>query len=276
MSELNRAFVRIDEGLVHYRTIEGDPEGQHLPLYMAHAGPVSSRSLEPLIDVLGHDRTLYAPDTLGFGDSAPPAIVAPDLDYYADSAARVLDALDIGQCDFYGSHTGAHIGCELAIRHPGRVRRLICDGISVFPPALREELLENYAPEMRPDDHGGQFAWAWQFLRDQAVHFPYYRREPSARTGFTMWPSDMLHDMVLDVLKALQHYDKGYKAVFRHDVEARLPLVNVPTLAVAGELDPLAEYVMAAAKLIPGAENAVIPNEDGASGMAARITSFLD
>lgn len=270
--EIDRGFVRLEEGLVHYRFRTGS--GQGLPLYMVHAGPGSSRSLEPLMGELAN-RRLVAPDTLGFGDSATPGPEDPDLAYFADAAARVMDALQIERCDFYGSHTGAHIGCELAIRHPDRIRRVVLDGITVFSPEMREELLTHYAPAKQPDEYGGHLLWAWQFMRDQSIHFPHYRRVPEARTRFEVWPPDLLHELVLDVLKALRTYDKGYKAVFRHDVAARLPLVQHPALAIAQAHDPLVEYVEQAGALLPDAAAHVVPAEQGVQGLAQAIDKFL-
>jgi len=49
MSLVDRAFVRLAEGLVHYRHA-GDGG---VPLYMAHSGPGSSHGLAPLVAAFG-------------------------------------------------------------------------------------------------------------------------------------------------------------------------------------------------------------------------------
>ena len=272
---VDRDFVRLDEGLVHYRHAGTRADRDALPIYVAHAGPGSSAGYEPLIAVLGDSRFVIAPDTLGNGDSAAPAEDVPDIEYYADSVCRILDALDIDQVDYFGSHTGAHIGCELAILRPDRVRKMIFDGIGVFEDDFRQTLLENYAPEMKPDEYGTQFTWAWHFLRDQMMHFPYFMRDPEHRMQNDMPPAEFLHIHVTDVLKALTTYHKGYRAVFRHEVEARLPMVKVPSMFMSSEADPLHKYLDDAASRVAGVEKRLVTKSEGLDGMASAILTFF-
>lgn len=274
-ADVDRAFVRIEEGLVHYRHAGTRDDAKALPIYVAHAGPGSSAGYAPLIAGLGETRYVIAPDTLGNGDSAAPSPDEPDLLYYADSVCRILDALDIDQVDYFGSHTGAHIGCELAIAHPDRVRKMIFDGIGIFDEALRQEMLANYAPEKMPDEFGTQFSWAWHFLRDQMIHFPYFMRDPEHRILTEMPPPEALHAMVTDVLKALTTYHHGYRAVFRHEADKRLPMVKVPSMFLAAEPDPLTAFLKDVAGLIPGAEKKLVKLEDGWEGRVEATLTFF-
>ncbi|HEY6644648.1 alpha/beta fold hydrolase [Povalibacter sp.] len=276
---VDRAFVRIREGLVHYRHVGvaggKRSRGSRIPLYLAHAGPGSSRGMEGLMRRLGGSRVLLAPDTLGHGDSAPPDVAAPDVAYYADSVVRILDALDIEQIDYYGAHTGAHIGCELALRAPGRVRRLILDGVTVFPAEVREEYLERYAPPMLPDEFGRHLPWAWQFVRDMSSYFPHYRREVAYRLQNNVPSPESLHAGVLDVLKALKTYHLGYHAVFRHEIEKRLPLLSLPVMCMGRDSDPVTRYLDQAAALVPGVRKELVRRSDGVNAAAAVIEDFL-
>jgi pimeloyl-ACP methyl ester carboxylesterase len=275
---IDRAFLRLDEGLVHYRFCGGGAQGR-LPLYMLHASPASAAPLEPLMQELGQTRACFAPDTLGNGDSAGPSLDAPDMDYYADSVARILDKLKLDKVDVYGSHTGAHIACELAIRHPGRVRKIIFDGIGMFSPEDRVDFLKNYAPEMHPDEFGRQFTWAWHFIRDQMLHFPYFRRTPQFRRAQDMAPPEVLHRIVVDVLKALTTYHKAYRAAFRHKDVERIPLIQCPVFCMASDDDPLQEGVNRAHDLVRTGIKAIVPSERTPAGVqqkAAAIVRFLD
>ena len=273
--DIDRAFVRIEEGLVHYRHAGIRDDAKALPIYVAHAGPGSSAGYMTLIEGLAEARFVVAPDTLGNGDSAAPAPDVPDLMYYADSVCRVLDALNIDQVDYFGSHTGAHIGCELAIARPDRLRRIIFDGIGFFDEALRQDMLANYAPEIVPDEFGTQLPWAWHFLRDQMLHFPYFMRDPEHRILTEMPSPKVLHSMVTDVLKALTTYHHGYHAVFRHEVDKRLPLVKVPSLFLAAEPDPLTPFLDDVASLVKGAEKKLITLDHGLAGRLEAILSFF-
>ena len=278
--QVDRAFVRIKEGQVHYRTCGPKSETSALPLYMIHASPSSSFNLVPLMSKLGEDRTVIAPDTLGFGDSPPPTQEVPNADDYADSVVRVMDAIGLETCDVYGSHTGAHIATELAILHPDRVRRLVFDGIGMFNPEDKADFLANYAPEVQPDEFGQHLIWAWNFVRDQVIHFPYFRRTPEFRnTDSSMPPPTAMHNVVLEVLKGLTTYHKGYRAAFRHNDRERLPLITQRTYCIASDNDPLTAGVDEAASLVPDSVKDILPAErtpEGLSQKAEKILAFLD
>ncbi|MBT5242385.1 MAG: alpha/beta hydrolase [Rhodospirillaceae bacterium] len=274
--DVDRAFVRIEEGLVHYRHAgEGTTDGP-LPLYMMHAGPGSSKGLTGLVAAFGETRRSIAPDTLGFGESVPPTPEEPDLIYYADSVVRIWDMLGLDKVDVYGGHTGANIGMEIAIAHPDRVRKLVFDGVALFDPALAADMLENYAPKIKPQANGEHFIWAWNFMRDMGLYFPYYMRDKEHYLGKEPWPTASLHSSVMEVMKALDHYYKGYNAVFRHKTHDRLPLVTVPTFCMAHEADPLHTSVEEAAALVPNSEHLVLPFNSGTQDKADAIIKYLD
>lgn len=277
---VDRAFVRLSEGQVHYRTCGPKSKVDTLPLYMIHASPSSSLNLVPLMTELGQTRRVIAPDTLGFGDSPPPAQDSPEAADYAESVVRIMDALDLETCDLYGSHTGAHIACEVAIRYPDRVRRLVFDGIGMFSAEDKTDFLANYAPAVTPDEFGQHMTWAWHFVRDQVLHFPYFRRTPeSRRADATMPPPEAIHKIVVEVLKGLTTYHKGYHAAFRHPDRERLPLITQRTLCAASADDPLVDGVDEAADLVRESVRAVLPGEGSAADVAekaAQVAAFLE
>ena len=275
--DIDRGFVRIAEGLVHYRSC-GEGSGA-LPLYMIHASPASSITLESLLPDLGASRRVIAPDTLGNGDSAAPALEVPEMDYYGDSVARVLDAMGLDTVDVYGSHTGAHIACEAAIRHPDRIRRVVFDGLSMFTPQEIEENLAVYAPQMEVDDFGRHLLWAWHFIRDQTLYFPYFKRDPDHARNLPMPPAATVNRLVVEVLKGLTTYHKGYRASFRHDVRARLPLMTQRALMGVGEDDPLKSGLDEGAALARDGVKVLWASSRHPGGHAAKIASineFLD
>jgi len=273
---VDRAFVRIKEGLVHYRHAGYFAEGEALPLYMMHASPGSSAGLDGLVAMLAEGRRVIAADTLGYGDSAAPIFEAPDLTYYADSVARILDALGIDKVDLYGSHTGANIAIEFVIAHPDRVSRLVFDGVALFDKVLAKDMLENYAPRVAPRDDGSHLLWAWNFLRDMGQFFPHYKRDPKHYLARPMQSAEQLTSRVIEVLKALPHYHKGYRAVFRHKTHQRLPLISVPTLCMAHKADPLHVSVEEAAALVPNCTRLVLPLTASLVDKVRAINDFLE
>jgi pimeloyl-ACP methyl ester carboxylesterase len=271
---IDRAFLRLDEGLVHYRQA-GRRSRRATPLYLAHAGPGSSRAFEGLMPSLAQRRFAIAPDMLGNGDSAPPARDDVDISYYVDCVVRILDLLKMPQVDFYGSHTGAQIGCQLAVSHPQRVRRLILDGIPLFTDAFKAQLLANYAPAIRPDDHGGHLIWAWNFVRDQSLYWPHFDRRAVNRLHNPVAAAEQLQASVADVVKALRSYHIAYRAAFAQNLHALLPQLRVPVLMMASERDPLHVYLDEASALVPQAAKVLLPRSATLADRLAHVENFL-
>lgn len=273
MTDFDRSFVRIAEGQVHLRQSHG---GQGKPLLMLHASPSSSRSMVPLMEQLAGQRRLIAPDSLGNGSSPAPAVADPDIGYFADAASRVCDALGIENFDVYGTHTGAHIAVELAIAQPHRVGKIILDGVAVLSPEERAEYLEHYAPVKTPSQTGEQFHWAWHFIRDQMIFYPYYRKDEAHLRAGGRFDAHTLHDIVMDVLGSLTTYHMPYHAVFRQPLAQRLAMVGQKTLCVThgdGPLDPGASFVL------EHLENAVpcqLQPERTPIALGRAIAAFLD
>jgi pimeloyl-ACP methyl ester carboxylesterase len=274
-AQILRGFVSIAEGQVHYRR---GGSGDARPLWMVHASPASSVTLVPLMRELGKTRVVLAPDTLGNGDSAPPAPAAPDIGYYADASLRVMDALGIDKVDLYGSHTGAHIVTEMALARPDRFGRMILDGIAMFSPQDKQDFLAQYAPHVEPDAFGTQFHWAWHFVRDQGWFFPYFRRDADHLRGIAAPGADTMHNITVEVLKSIRTYHLAYRAAFAHPDAARLPLLRLPTLVMADASDPLKSGVTTAASLLPGSRSLIWDDtaSPGAAAKAAMLAAFLD
>jgi pimeloyl-ACP methyl ester carboxylesterase len=275
---IDRNFVRVREGLVHYRSAGTREGSSRPPLYVAHAGPGSSRGYAPFMQAIAApgDRFVMAPDMMGNGDSDPPAHAVTDISYYADCAVRIFDKLGIDKVDFYGSHTGALIGMELSIHHPDRIGKLILDGVLIFSAEEKADLLAHYAPQMIPDDHGGYLSWAWQFIRDMSLFWPHYRRTPATRTANGTPPPEQLYTSILDVLKALKTYHVAYRAAFSYDVETALSKVTAPAYLTCFSADPMHIYLEQSAAMIPGAAWRLFQTHEALVEKPAAIMAFLN
>lgn len=274
--DVDRLFIRLTDGLMHIRSA-GQNSGEP-PLWMMHAAPASSRSLEPLLASLAYRRRVYAPDIPGYGDSAPLAATDPELADYAAAMLGMLDALALPVVDLYGFHTGAHIAIEMALAAPHRVRRVVLDGVLVLDDAERAEFLARYAPPMQPDHAGLQFAWAVNYIRDQAWFFPHFRRDAAHNLGQGAMSADVLHYLVTELLKAVRTYHLGYRAVFRHRVVERLQALTQPTLLTADMSDPTRSGLRAIAAACPQLSCDLLdPSADPARtpGKTQRIEAFL-
>lgn len=272
-TQIDRNFVRIAEGQVHYRS-RGDAKSAR-PLVMLHASPASSVSVVPLMRALKGEQPLIAPDTLGNGDSVPIELEQPEIPDYAEALGRVLDALNLPEIDIYGSHTGASIAMELAIAQPQRVRRLVLDGIGLYAPDELADILAHYAPAIEPNQIGSQLTWAWHFVRDQAFYFPWFKRDTAhARTG-GLPPAKVLHSTVVEVLKSIRTYHLAYRAAFRHPKRDRLPLATVPTLVLSDSSDPLSPTQEEVCSLLPDGRMGFVDREEG-DGVSARKARAIE
>lgn len=109
---------------VFYREA-GDPSRPTLVLL--HGFPASSFMFRELMAALADTYHLVAPDHLGFGRSATPAV--EEFEYTFDRLAEItlglLDRLQLDRFALYVQDYGAPIGLRIASQHPERVTALI-------------------------------------------------------------------------------------------------------------------------------------------------------
>ena len=177
--KINRAFVEVTEGQVHYRYTPNSPTNT-IPLVLLHMSPVASGFLIPLMAALGEsERQLIAPDTFGNGDSSPLEINQPEISDFADGLVRFLDVIGVDRAHFYGVRTGAMIATELAIRHESRVETVILDELLATGGSETTGAIGEPCPPI--DSYGSQFLWAWHVMRDHAIWYPWWHRRGSNR-----------------------------------------------------------------------------------------------
>lgn len=271
MATVRRGFVDFPDGQVHYRTAGS---GGSTPLVMLHASPGSSKMLEPLIAAMGDGRRAIAPDTLGNGDSMPPAGAQPEIADYAGAVLGLLDRLDITQADIYGTHTGARIATEIALSHPGRVRKLILDGFGLYAPAELDEILKVYAPEVQPDRNGGHVMWAWHFCRDQYIYFPWFKKDKDHRVPLDLPDAAFLHDKFIEIMKGITTYHKSYRAAFRYPMAEKVPGLTQPTLITFAETDMIHPVLEQARGLLAHAEYSSLPGIRTPETLAETVSAF--
>ncbi len=273
---IDRAFVRISEGLVHLRKVEG-AAGKR-PLLMIHLSPASSKRLEPVmrdLRAVGFDAPLIAPDTLGNGDSAPPAIPEPDISYFAGSLARLLDAMDIDKVDLFGMHTGARTACEFALAHPDRTGRLVIDGITEYSPEMRAVFAEHYTPRVKPDPFGAQLIWAFNFSRNQHLYYPWFMQDEAHSLNKTMPSPEALQQSTLEILNSLDTYHMAYSAAFQYASASKVAALTVPTLLMKPQDGTPA--INAAADAYANGRNVVARDITGGDlGFARAIADFIN
>ena len=138
-----RAYFDCRFGQLHVRTAFPTTGGfdEGVTLFCLHPSELSSRTFHRFLPEIADDRSVYAPDLPGCGESDP----APSMNL-TDAAAAVADLardLRLRQIDVLGFRFGAGVVLELAAARPELIRRLVLvaappiDGL----PVIRQESL---------------------------------------------------------------------------------------------------------------------------------------
>lgn len=270
---IRRGFADLAHGQTHYRSAG---TGGGLPLLALHASPGSSRQLVGFINAMAQERRVVAPDTPGNGDSVPLSDQEPKIADLAAAQLRFMDAIGLDKVDLYGSHTGAAIAIELALLAPDRVGKVVLDGLSWLTPEELAVILANYAMPFVPDQDGSYLIRLFQFCRDQYFFFPWYDRTRAGRRDGGLGSAADLHAWVTEVMKASETYHLNYRAAFKYDAKARLPLLKASTLVIAAENDPLFAITRELAGLAPDSRFESMPRLDAPDFAESRRSLLSD
>jgi len=120
-----RAYFDCKFGQLHVRTAFPTTGGfdEQVTLFCLHPSEGTSRAFDRFLPEIAHDRSVYAPDMPGFGESDP----APTQD--STDAARAIEDLAhdlrLRQIDLLGVGFGAAVALDLGAARPDLVRRLV-------------------------------------------------------------------------------------------------------------------------------------------------------
>lgn len=261
---LRRAYFECRYGQLHVRTAFPSTGGfdERTALVCLHESPRSSRSFAAFLPAIGTDRSVYACDTPGCGQSDPPP-APPRLGDYAAAIGDVLDALRLREADVFGVGSGAAIAAELAIARPSGVRSLVLAAVPLGPGG---EPWDREPWPLPPAADGSHLVREWR--RSLAIRGA---GEPLAAlaTGFA------------------EELGNGPTAAWGHGATAawrgaeRLPLVTQRTLLLRTR-GPHAEATTEAARLIRAAQLEDLTELDAGflaaapAAIAGRIRRFLD
>lgn len=145
-----RAYFDCTFGQLHVRTAFPTTGGfdEQVTLICLHSREGSSRSFARFLPEIADERSVYAPDLPGFGESDP----APTPGH-GDAARAVADLardLRLRQIDLLGLKFGAAVALDLAASEPQLVRRLVLVGT---PPMDRVPMIKQQSliVPIRPD-----------------------------------------------------------------------------------------------------------------------------
>ncbi|MGA1080948.1 MAG: alpha/beta fold hydrolase [Steroidobacteraceae bacterium] len=162
---VRRMYVDCRYGQLHLRSAFSGNGGfdELTSLVCLHPFPRSSRVFAGLMGELGRDRTIYAPDLPGYGQSDPPPR-PPTIADYASAVADILGHLRLRQVDLLGRGDGSLVAAELAIQFPELVRRIVMIGVPLPDDLERRAFNESPRP-MPPRLDGSHLQVEWERSR---------------------------------------------------------------------------------------------------------------
>ena len=217
-----RRYVSGPHGQLHLR--ESGVGG--IPLVLLHQSPLSGAMFDAVMPLLAEAGFhAVALDTPGYGQSARPAQPV-GIAGYAEAVGAVLDAMHWRKAHLLGHHTGASIAASFAARHPGRVERLILNGVALLSDEERAHFSGFRFAPLEPLPDGAHLVAAW----NQRV---------AATPGWTDLKA--MHRYVVEMLANPDDYHWGFAAAFAHDLRADLLAVGAPTLVLTNTGEDLYE-----------------------------------
>jgi haloalkane dehalogenase len=132
MTEPSSHFTEVNNLRLHYLEA-GTPDPNTPPILLLHGFPTSSHLYRNILPELGKTQRAIALDLPGYGLSGKPLDVRYGFNFYADILDGFLDALDIGDTNLCVHDLGGPVGLYWALRHPGRVPKLVILNTLVYP-----------------------------------------------------------------------------------------------------------------------------------------------
>jgi pimeloyl-ACP methyl ester carboxylesterase len=214
---LRKMYVDCRYGQLHMHTAFPSSGGfdELTPLVCLHPSPLSGRVFRGLLAELGQQRSVYAPDLPGCGESDAPAS-APTVASYAAAVGDLLDTLRLRQVDVLGYQSGSLVAAELAIARPDQVRRVILASVPIVD-AKEREAFNSHPWPARPREDGAHLVEEWQRIR---------------RTRGAAAPLAALGEDLAAVLRAGDAAGWGPAAAAGYAAGERLPLLRQPVLVL--------------------------------------------
>ena len=143
---------------VHYAIPAGGGFDEATTLLCIAGAPGAGKFFRPLLLPLGRDRSVYAPDLPGCGESDPTSGDLSNIDAAA-ALADFLDSMHLRQVDLLAHDSGVATALALAVLRPSQIGRVVLspntDAVRTEARALKQPQL---VIDLRPADAGGHGA----------------------------------------------------------------------------------------------------------------------
>jgi pimeloyl-ACP methyl ester carboxylesterase len=187
---------------VHHAMPPGGGFEEGTPLLCLHDLPGSGRVFTRLLPLAGEDRSVYAPDLPGFGESDGPS-ARPSMSEYAAAIGDFIDSMRLRQIGVLGLRGGAVLATELALMRPAQLSRIILISVPLLSEAERQSARSQTQPAASPESPFRP-ADAPRWVLEAAAQYPL--RERLARVSqrlLVLRPRDDLWEATARVREAL-------------------------------------------------------------------------
>jgi pimeloyl-ACP methyl ester carboxylesterase len=138
---------------VHNAMPPGGGFEEGTPLLCLHGAAGSGRAFVRFLPQVGRDRSVYAPDLPGCGESDSPPPHTP-LGEFAAALGDFLDSMRLRRLDVVGYRAGALLAAELTLLRTPQVHRLVMVSVPVAGGAASA-----LAPSCGLAEAAGRYAW---------------------------------------------------------------------------------------------------------------------
>jgi len=250
---VQRGYAPVN-GLKMYYEVHGSADGRNPPLVLLHGGGSTiETSFGKVLPALARTRQVIAFEQQGHGHTADIVDRPFSFAQSADDTAGLLRYLKIGKADFFGYSNGGHIALQVAINHPGLVRKLVIES-AMFDPDGSDPGFWKSFKHAKPDDMPAELREAYLRTAPHPEDLP---------TFFT---------------KSVQRM-ANFKGWTRGDIQS----INAPTLVVIGDRDIVRpDHAVLMFRLLPNAQLVILPGTDHmtivnrSDWLVPMIETFLD
>jgi pimeloyl-ACP methyl ester carboxylesterase len=156
--------------------------------------------------------------------------------------------------DLLGFGSGANIAAELNQQSPSRFGRLALVQPWLLDDAERPIFSNHYAPDLAPRWDGTHLLSAWQMLRDQALFWPWFRRQADAIRSDD--PSveidpEFLQRRLVALMNCLDSYHATLVSALAHPLLERLHGIDQPVLMAGQSSHPLTRRLISPDVMLP-------------------------
>jgi pimeloyl-ACP methyl ester carboxylesterase len=225
---VRRSYADCRYGQLHIATAypSGGGFDERTPLICLHQSGGSNRAFAALLPDLGRDRSVYAIDLPGHGNS-DSATGMPTIADYAGAIGDFVTGMRIRTFDVFGVEAGALVAAELAATRGPQVHRAVLMSIPYPTQAVRQIASRGDSADL---PSASSIAEEWQ-------------RFMAARSGNVS--AAVLQAAFADHLRAGSQELALRGAAQEYPVAQRLPLMRLPTLVLCPS-DDLREQTLRA------------------------------